>query len=225
LTARAGNPDRPRFIPPGLADHLLLQMNVHLVSLSLNHTCLLAKPPSRRMPNHPNLWDLKSLPPGTAIIEHMVDFSPQADRILVAQLTGEARHRARWRSLTGDEEAAAVAGLRELAGGRADLLAEVAGILEGASEGEPDEPLARQAAGLCRKAGADPEAIPGWAEEGRRRRAAVRMPPPSGGRAVQSAGAAGPAARPCVATRRVLDCLWCCVWMLFCSRRDVARAR
>jgi hypothetical protein len=36
----------------------------------------------------------------------------------------------------------------------------VAGLLEGANEGELDEPLARQAAGLCRKAGADPEAIP-----------------------------------------------------------------
>jgi hypothetical protein len=58
---------------------------------------------------------------------------PQADRLLVAQLTGEARHRARWRALSSDEEAAAVAALRELAGGRADLLAEVAGILEGAS--------------------------------------------------------------------------------------------
>ena len=32
-----------------------------------------------------------------------------ADRILVAQLTGEARHRARWRPLTGEEEAAALA--------------------------------------------------------------------------------------------------------------------
>ena len=62
----------------------------------------------------------------------------------------------------------------------ADLLAEVAGILEGAREGEPDEPLARQAAELCRKAGADPEAIPGWVAEGRRRRAAARLPPFSG---------------------------------------------
>ena len=56
-----------------------------------------------------------------------------------------------------------MAALRELAGGRADLLAEVAGLLEGARAGEPDEPLARQAVGLCRKAGADPEAIPAWA--------------------------------------------------------------
>lgn len=71
--------------------------------------------------------------------------------------------------------------LRELAGGRADLLAEVAGVLEGTSEGELDEPLVRQAAALCRKAGADPKAIPVWFEEGRRRRAGASMPPFSGG--------------------------------------------
>jgi len=116
-----------------------------------------------------------------AILECMVDDRPQADRILVAQLTGEARHRARWRPLTGDEEAQALAELAALAGGRADLLAEVAGIFEGTSEGEPDEPLARSAARLCRLAGADLEAIPAWAEEGRRRRAAARKALPSGG--------------------------------------------
>jgi hypothetical protein len=59
----------------------------------------------------------------------------------------------------------------ELADGRADLLAEVAGIFEGTSEGEPDEVLARSAARLCRLAGADEAAIPGWVEVGRRRRA------------------------------------------------------
>lgn len=111
----------------------------------------------------------------------MLDDRPQADRILVAQLTGEARHRARWRALTEDEEAAALAELRALAGGRADLLAQVAGIFEGTSEGEPDEPLARSAARLCRLAGADPEAVPGWIAEGRRRAAAARKPPFSGG--------------------------------------------
>jgi hypothetical protein len=67
--------------------------------------------------------------------------------------------------------------LGELAGGRADLLAEVAGVFEGTSEGELDEPLARCAAGLCRKAGADQKAIPVWIEEGRRRRAAANKPP------------------------------------------------
>jgi len=112
----------------------------------------------------------------------MVDDRPQADRLLIAQLTGEARHRAKWRDLTSDEEAAAVAALCDLAAGRADLLAEVAGILEGASAGELDEPLARQAAMLCRKAGADPEAIPAWIEEGRRRSASARRPPFSGSR-------------------------------------------
>jgi hypothetical protein len=111
----------------------------------------------------------------------MSDDRPQADRILVAQLTGEARHRARWRPLTGDEEGEALAELRELAGGRADLLAEVAGLFRGTSEGEPDEALAESAARLCRLAGADPEAIPAWVAEGRRRKDAARRPPPSGG--------------------------------------------
>ena len=111
----------------------------------------------------------------------MVDNRPQADRILIACLTGTARRLAGWRELAGDEEAAAVAKIHELAAGRADLLAEVAGIEEGASEGELSEPRAREAARLCRLAGADPEAIPAWIEEGRRRRAAARMPPMSGG--------------------------------------------
>ena len=70
------------------------------------------------------------------------------DRLLVAEITGEARHRARWRPLTDEEEATALAELRALARGRADLLAQVAGIFEGTSEGEPDEPLARSAARL-----------------------------------------------------------------------------
>jgi hypothetical protein len=111
----------------------------------------------------------------------MIDKRPEADRLLVAEIWGEARHHARWRELTGDEQAAAVTSLRELAGGRADLLAEVAGVLEGTSEGELDEPLVCQAAALCRKAGADPKAIPAWVEEGRRRRAGASMPPFSGG--------------------------------------------
>jgi hypothetical protein len=115
------------------------------------------------------------------MLERMYEKRPEADRLLIAELYGEARHRARWRDLSDDEETAAVSALTDLASGRADLLAEVAGILEGTSEGAMDEPLTRQAAGLCRKAGADPGAIPAWIEEGRRRRAAARRPPPSGG--------------------------------------------
>ena len=107
-------------------------------------------------------------------------FVPAADRLLVAQLTGTARHHARWRGLTQDEQAAAVTELRELAAGRADLLAQVCGIFQGASEGRPDEPLARQAATLCRLAGADDALVPQWAAEGRRRAQAARRPPHGG---------------------------------------------
>jgi hypothetical protein len=70
--------------------------------------------------------------------------------------------------------------IRELAGGRGDLLAEVAGIFEGTSEGELDEPLCRQAAQLCRLAGADETLIPAWITEGRRRAEAARKPPHGG---------------------------------------------
>jgi hypothetical protein len=109
----------------------------------------------------------------------------QADRILVARIHGTAKRHARWRELTGAEHDAAVGELRELAAGRADLLAHVAGILEGASEGKLDEPLVRQAASLCRAAGADEAAIPAWIEEGRRRAAAAGLPPFSGGERVR----------------------------------------
>ena len=126
----------------------------------------------------------------------MIDNRPQADRILLAQLMREARHHAKRRELTGAGQATAVAGLRELAAGRADLLAEVAGILEGFHEGEPREPLARQAAQLCRDAGADPVQIPAWIDVGRRRAAQARQPPFSGGlRRPLAAGRGGNLAR------------------------------
>jgi hypothetical protein len=111
----------------------------------------------------------------------MIDNRSQAERILVARLAGEARHHARWRELSGDEEAAAVAALVSLADGRADLLAEVAGLAEGFSEGTIEYPRAKAAADLCRKAGADPEAIPRWIEVGRERAVQARLPPFSGG--------------------------------------------
>ena len=69
------------------------------------------------------------------IIDHMIDNRPQADRILGARLMGSAKRLGR-RELPDDEYAAAVAELRELAAGRADLLAETAGLLEGFGEGE-----------------------------------------------------------------------------------------
>jgi hypothetical protein len=102
---------------------------------------------------------------------------PGADRLLVAKLTGEARHHARWRPLTEEEETAAVAGFRDLAGGRADLLAEVAGLLLGFHAGDLEEPRARTAAQLCRLAGADEALIPQWTAEGRRKAEIRRKPP------------------------------------------------
>ena len=127
---------------------------------------------------HPELW---GRPDEVRVHQHSAH-AGQRGRIFEQELArARAMLPAGWRDLTGDEEAAAVAELRELAAGRADLLAEVAGIEEGASEGEPREPLSRNAARLCRLAGADPEAIPAWAEEGRRRRAEACLPPFSGG--------------------------------------------
>jgi hypothetical protein len=75
---------------------------------------------------------------------------PERDHLLVSEIRSEARHQAGWPKLTADE--------------RADLLAEVAGLTEGFAEGQPDEPLLRRAAQLCRDAGADPGLIPGWVE-------------------------------------------------------------
>ena len=103
------------------------------------------------------------------------------DRIIVAKLTGEARCHAGFEPPGEAATAAAVAGLREIADGRTDLLAEVAGIFLGASEGELDEPLARNAAEFCRAAGADQELIPRWTEIGRQRAAQARQPPFSHG--------------------------------------------
>ena len=91
------------------------------------------------------------------------------DRLLGAGLCGEAMHRAKWRDLTGEETAAAVAELRELAGGRVDLLAEQAGPVIGFSEDTLSEPFSC-AAGLLIAAGAHESLVPAWIEEGRCRK-------------------------------------------------------
>jgi hypothetical protein len=61
--------------------------------------------------------------------------------MLAAELTGEARHHARWRPLTEEEEAAAVNELRELAAGRTDLLAQAGGHAAQVAEKELAGPL------------------------------------------------------------------------------------
>jgi hypothetical protein len=104
---------------------------------------------------------------------------PDRDRLLAARLTGIAQRHARGGALDEDQASAAVAELREVADGRPDLLAEVAGISLGAAEGKGPEyqAQAQAVADLCRAAGADEDLIPQWIEEGRRR-AEGRRPPP-----------------------------------------------
>ena len=97
--------------------------------------------------------------------------------MIVAELTGEAQRHARWEPPDAETTEAAVAELRKIAGGRTDLLAEVAGIFLGTSEGELREPRARNAAAFCRAAGADEALIPQWVEIGRQRAAQARQPP------------------------------------------------
>jgi len=104
---------------------------------------------------------------------------PDRDCLLSVQLDAIATRWARWGSLTEDEAAAAAAELRQIAGGRADLLAEVAGLALGASglKGPEYEARAQAIARLCRAAGADESLIEGWVQEGRRRVEARRLPP------------------------------------------------
>ena len=107
----------------------------------------------------------------------MIDKLSQADRILCAQLSGVAKSHARRPGLSGAGWDAAVMELRELAAGRADLLARLAGLSEGFGRGQPDEASALTVAALARDAGAAEDQIPAWVEEGRRWRAAVGQPP------------------------------------------------
>jgi hypothetical protein len=104
----------------------------------------------------------------------------EPDAIRMAIIAGTASRHVRWRPLTLAEEAAAVAELVQVAGGRADLLAQMAGLALGFHAGTLEEPRQRQAAGLLAKAGADPELIPAWVREGQRRAATASRLPYSG---------------------------------------------
>jgi len=109
-----------------------------------------------------------------------VHTEPEADQLTVARLTGAAGRHAPWREPTAAETAAAVAELREIAGDRGDLLAEVAGLLIGFYRETNQERKAQAAARYCIAAGADPDLIPGWIEEGQSRAAVAREPAPAG---------------------------------------------
>jgi len=103
----------------------------------------------------------------------------ELDRLTVARLTGAAwRHASGWEP-AGAETAAAVRELREIAGARGDLLAEVAGLLIGYYRRTAEELKARAAAYYCIAAGAGVELIPRWIEVGCSRAAAARLIPPA----------------------------------------------
>jgi hypothetical protein len=103
----------------------------------------------------------------------------ELDQLTVARLTGTAWGLAPRREPTAGETAVAVRELREIAAGRGDLLAEVAGLLIGYYRRTPEEPRARAAAYYCMTAGAGLELIPRWIEVGCSRAAAARLIPPA----------------------------------------------
>ncbi len=113
----------------------------------------------------------------------------EPDRLAVARLTGAAwRHASGWApagwtpaetETAGADTAAAIRELREIAGARGDLLAEVAGLLIGYYRRTAEERRARAAAYCCIAAGAGVELIPRWIEVGCSRAAAARLIPPA----------------------------------------------
>ena len=77
-----------------------------------------------------------------------------------------------WR-LTAEEEATAVAELKQAAAGWAALLAECAGLALGYSEHQPGASRYRHVAELCVAAGVDQTLVEAWIEVGRQRASAV----------------------------------------------------
>ena len=73
----------------------------------------------------------------------------ELDQLTLARLTGAAWRHASGREPARAETAAALRELREIAGARSDLLAEVAGLLIGYDRRTADEMKARAAAYYC----------------------------------------------------------------------------
>ena len=101
--------------------------------------------------------------------------SSKRDKALLAEITGVARRLARGQ-LSRAEQQEAAAALSQVAQGRADLLAEAAGLAIGSQGGGREEARHLRAAQLCIDAGADLSLIPQWAEAGDRRAGAAASP-------------------------------------------------
>ncbi len=103
----------------------------------------------------------------------------ETDGIITGQIAVIAqRYAAAWRDGERDREEA-VAALRRVSVGRADLLAEHAGLCLGfaLAEPEPQAALRRLEAELCIEAGADPGLLPVWRQTGYFRALADRQDP------------------------------------------------
>lgn len=93
------------------------------------------------------------------------------DRLQYLEIAGAAAHHAHGWQLSGEEEAAAIAEIRQAAAGRVDLLAERAGTALGYADVGCDAARCRQIAKLCIAAGADQALIERWVVTGRERAA------------------------------------------------------
>jgi hypothetical protein len=102
--------------------------------------------------------------------------SSKRDKALLAEITGVARRLARGQQLSGAEQQEAAAALSQVAQGRADLLAEAAGLAIGSQGGGREEARHLRAAQLCIDAGADLSLIPQRAEAGHRPAGAAASP-------------------------------------------------
>jgi hypothetical protein len=120
----------------------------------------------------------------------------EADRLLYATLAGAAARHAGLGALAPEQEATAVAELREIAGHRPDLLAHRAGTAIGFGESQYDAVVYRLIADLCIKAGADPAQIPGWIQVGRQRAELARQVPYTGTAHPAANPVANPVAHP-----------------------------
>jgi len=120
----------------------------------------------------------------------------EADRLLYATLAGAAARHAGLGALTPEQEAAAVAELRDIAGHRPDLLAHRAGTAIGFGESQYDAVVYRLIADLCIRAGADPAEIPGWIDVGRQRAELARQVPYTGAAHPGAPGRAAPGGAP-----------------------------
>ena len=95
--------------------------------------------------------------------------SSLAERVRGIQATDPATPLARIWPLTPDEEAAAIAELKQAAAGWAAVLAECAGLAAGYGEQHLDAARYRQIAELCIAAGVDATLVEAWVEVGRQR--------------------------------------------------------